>query len=346
MAQAMQYLANTIKSTKEPGKSKVREPDTFDGSSPKKLRTFFVQCRLNFDDRPSSYPTEQSKVTFALSYLSGTALSWFEPALSRPTWAVPPPWMTSWNLFMKELERNFGPYDAEGDAEAALENLVMRDNHHVNKYIVEFYRLASEIHWDDKALCRRFYKNLPARLKNEISRVGKPRTLMGMRDLAQAIDHRYWEREDEIRQENSASRKTSSGNNSGTPNSSGNNSGNNNNSGKGKNKSSNNGNHNKPSGSNSSHNSGPPPTSNNNSGNKFNNSGNQKPSSDISSKLGKDGKLTSEERNRRIANKLCLFCGQSGHNAASCPKSTSNASKAKARGAQVTSGSDDSDSKK
>jgi hypothetical protein len=29
----------------------------------------------------------------------------------------------------------------------------MKDSQHIVKYIVEFYWLAAEIHWDDKALC-------------------------------------------------------------------------------------------------------------------------------------------------------------------------------------------------
>jgi len=31
-------------------RAKVREPDTFDGTDPKKLRTFLVQCELCFQD--------------------------------------------------------------------------------------------------------------------------------------------------------------------------------------------------------------------------------------------------------------------------------------------------------
>ena len=34
---------------------------------------------------------------------------------------------------------------------------------------------------------------------------------------------------------------------------------------------------------------------------------------DLSSKLGKDRKLTPQERQRRLDNKLCLFCGASRH---------------------------------
>src|SRR5262249_10289643 len=38
------------------------------------------------------------------------------------------------------------------------------------RYMVDFNRLASEISWDDAALRRRFYKGLPGRIKDEISR--------------------------------------------------------------------------------------------------------------------------------------------------------------------------------
>ena len=54
--------------------TKVREPDTFDGTNPKKLHTFFVQCELNFQDCPKAFQTNWVKVTFAQSYLKGMAL--------------------------------------------------------------------------------------------------------------------------------------------------------------------------------------------------------------------------------------------------------------------------------
>ena len=61
--------------------TKVREPDTFDGTDPKKLRTFFIQCELNFQDQPKAFQTVQAKVTFAQSYLKGMAHEWFKPDL-------------------------------------------------------------------------------------------------------------------------------------------------------------------------------------------------------------------------------------------------------------------------
>jgi hypothetical protein len=37
----------------------------------------------------------------------------------------------------------------------------------------------------------------PARIKDEVSRVGKPNTLPDLRTLALSIDNRYWEREED-----------------------------------------------------------------------------------------------------------------------------------------------------
>jgi len=49
---------------------------------------------------------------------------------------------------------------------------------------------------------------------------------------------------------------------------------------------------------------------------------------ELSSKLGNNGKLTLEERKRHFDGNLCMFCGLSGHMVKDCPKSSSRASKA------------------
>jgi Zinc knuckle len=67
--------------------------------------------------------------------------------------------------------------------------------------------------------------------------------------------------------------------------------------------------------------------SNNNNKSGNNKSGPRSDKPDLSNKLGKDGKLTPEERQRRFANNLCLFCGGPGHTASDCPKKASNNNK-------------------
>jgi hypothetical protein len=65
----MRFLAQAITANREPPKSKIREPDTFNGSNPKKLHTFLVQCQLTFNDRLTTYANDRTKVNFVISYL-------------------------------------------------------------------------------------------------------------------------------------------------------------------------------------------------------------------------------------------------------------------------------------
>ena len=68
----------------------------------------------------------------------------------------------------------------------------------------------------------------------------------------------------------------------------------------------------------------------------------------ITDKLGKDGKLTLQERQCCFDNNLCMFCGSPGHSAKYCLKSSSSASKSKAQAIQAKGkeAKESSDSKK
>ena len=59
--------------------TRLREPNTFDGSDANKLRVFILQCSLHFQDRANAFSSGRTKVTYALSFLTGPALGWFEP---------------------------------------------------------------------------------------------------------------------------------------------------------------------------------------------------------------------------------------------------------------------------
>ena len=64
----------------------------------------------------------------------------------------------------------------------------MKDGQWINKYIVEFNRIASQIRgYREDALWHHFYNGLPDRIKDEVSRVGKPSTLSDLHHLVQAI---------------------------------------------------------------------------------------------------------------------------------------------------------------
>ncbi|KIN95087.1 hypothetical protein M404DRAFT_34478 [Pisolithus tinctorius Marx 270] len=173
LAEAIKLLAHNAHTSESSSRTKLHEPDTFDGTDPKKLCAFFIQCKLNFQDQPQAFRTNCAKVIFMQSYLKGMALEWFEPdllGLNDPDdW---PLWMDSWREFVLELQTTFSPHDLVTDAK------------------IQGYR--------DGVLHHHFYSGLPDWIKDEVCRVGKPWTLCELCHLAQEIDVCYWECKEEI----------------------------------------------------------------------------------------------------------------------------------------------------
>ncbi|KAG6327042.1 hypothetical protein ID866_12047, partial [Astraeus odoratus] len=136
-------------------------------------------------------------------------------------------------------------------------------------------------------LCHQFYSGLPNCIKDEIYH------------LAQEINMCYWECKEEVQHTN----KSSGTNNfpANKPSSSASNSN--------KGKPTTSSNTNSSLGNANSSSSNKPKTSN--AGNKLPNIASSNP--DLTEKLGKDGKLTLEEKKRRLDNKLCMFCREDGH---------------------------------
>src|SRR6267142_2593733 len=184
-----------IGKTGSPSKPKLWEPDTFNGSDPRKLRTFILQCKLNFRDHPDLFKDDKSKVNYVLSYLKGTALDCFKSTILDPK---EPDWADDFSLFTDELESNFGTYDPVGEAEAELEGLRMHDSHQATKYFIKFQQLASRVEWGEAALRRQAYNGLAKRIKDHMVHHNKPNTLTGLCRLVQAIDARYWECKGEL----------------------------------------------------------------------------------------------------------------------------------------------------
>ena len=151
LAAAIMLLTQRLSSPKKSATwTKVHELDVFDGSDTCKLQPFLVQCTLNFRNCPDTFTSDSDKVTFVLSYLKGTALDWFEPSLTS---GKSPPWLDDYSNFVGEFKNNFRPHNPEGKAKANLENLKMRDNQCIVKYLVNFNRLATHVQWGNTALC-------------------------------------------------------------------------------------------------------------------------------------------------------------------------------------------------
>src|SRR5271170_4855663 len=144
LAEAISLMTEELRRREKHPVTKVKEPDTFDGSDPRKLNNFILLCNLYFRHN-SAYSDDSAKVNFALSHLRGLALDLFEPAIldSEDT----PEWLEDWPSFLQSLRSHFGPIDPVGDAEDSIDNLKMRENQRIVKYDVEFNRLAIRTGW-------------------------------------------------------------------------------------------------------------------------------------------------------------------------------------------------------
>ncbi|TBU53189.1 hypothetical protein BD310DRAFT_792505, partial [Dichomitus squalens] len=153
--------------------------------------------------------------------------------------------------------------------------------------------------------------------------IGKPDNLSDLCILAQSLDHRYWERKAERNRETSGPSKSSSKSGSRTSQSEPRSSSNSQLTPRAPQKSSDG----KSSASGSTPKSNSKPKSTDKSA--------PKPYAD---KLRKDGKLTPEERQHRLAGDLCLFCGGAGHSTNTCPKKSTPLAKGRAAQAEPTPG--------
>jgi len=277
---------------------KPRSPDTFDGSDLGKLDDFIFQCSMYIVLRGQDFPDEASKVAFMLSYLKGSALDWFQTVATHgSSGLMSTAWLSSPSKFINELRRLFGPRDPVNEATVRIENLRYKDAGKAVKYTLDFNQDAPRTGWNDKALYRQFYKGLLDQLKDELTQIGKPKTLIPLQHQVQVLNQRYWEHQAEISCDKRASSNTAPARTD------------------------------KPKQSNN--NSARPAASSSQTPAQSKSSSSSKPKNPNADKLGKNGKLTPEEQDRRFKLQLCLFCGNAGHKVTDCP-SAKNSAKGKA----------------
>jgi Retrotransposon gag protein len=262
---------------------------------------------LNFRDHPSAFKTGSAKVQYAISYLTGTALVHCEPTILGKI-QPKPLWLSNWDLFKAELKFNFGHFNNTAQAEIELEKIVMKEHHEAARYFIDFTTASTRTGWNDAALQHAAYKGLAKRIKDDLLHFPQFQSFTELRQFALDCDSRYWERKDYDAMANACSPQTSNHSNNQLGNA------NQSSSGSNKDKNRNKGNN------------------NSNLKGSANNSTPQHNTPNLSSKLGKDGKLTPEECQRRFDQGLCMLCGPKGHMVKDCPKGSNKANSSGSKG--------------
>jgi hypothetical protein len=149
---------------------------------------------MAFDNKPRKFSNDRQRVSYAASFLSEIALTWWQPILvANPE----PPIRSNWQEFVLELNRYFGEPDLAQASERALRSLKMQDHHRVNKYMIEFSEHATYTGWNDRALYSEFKRGLAERLKDQLLNLPQATDLVELKRQALLCDDRYWERQHE-----------------------------------------------------------------------------------------------------------------------------------------------------
>lgn len=145
---------------------RLADPDKFDGTR-SKFRNFATQLQLHFSSNPAAYLTENSRIVYAASFLTGNAYTWFSPYINPDTGAVSFKTFTS---FLSNLRAAFDDPDSYATAERDLESL--KQDSSCAGYYAKMVSLFSQLGWtEDKVQIHHFRRGLKSSVKDAL--VGK-----------------------------------------------------------------------------------------------------------------------------------------------------------------------------
>lgn len=137
---------------------RLAAPDKYSGDSGD-CRSFLVQCDLHFKHYPGAYQSEQAKVAFMISHLTGRAAAW-----ATAEWA------------RESVICADAIFDHKSPArEASWAWLKLRHgSRRVVDYAIDLRRLATDSGWNGPALNNAFIHSLSDELKDQMAPLDLP----------------------------------------------------------------------------------------------------------------------------------------------------------------------------
>ncbi|MBW0569580.1 hypothetical protein O181_109295 [Austropuccinia psidii MF-1] len=123
----------------------MKAPDSVDGTKAYKLRGFIQYCQFIFHNDPKNFFSDRKKVLYSIFLLTGRPGKWIEPYLSNISNEDPSYLLNNWKLFETQFFTLFGDPNEVRKAEQELDNLRMKESGQVYLYIADFRSLMSRI---------------------------------------------------------------------------------------------------------------------------------------------------------------------------------------------------------
>ncbi|KAJ1198064.1 hypothetical protein NDU88_001908 [Pleurodeles waltl] len=155
---------------------------------PNKLREFLDALTVYFAFRPSQFVQDRTKVGYLNSALSGPALAWATPLVTRND-----PCLSNYSTFVTTFKQMFERPGLEASAEEALCD-IQQGNQDVLQYITRFRQLAAETSWVERTLVKLFHIGLREDIKDELVHSARIENLKGLMDQTLTIEYRLNER--------------------------------------------------------------------------------------------------------------------------------------------------------
>ena len=162
-------------------------PEHYSGE-PGTCRSFLAQCKLIFQLQPSAFPTDQARVEYVITQLSGRAREW-----GTAVWSARETFCNLFSTFSEEMKKVFDR--SKHGREAAREMLHIRQgNRSVSDYAIDFRTLASSSGWNTDAQFDVFLNGLSETIKDEVITQEPPTSFDAVVDLAIRVDSRLQQR--------------------------------------------------------------------------------------------------------------------------------------------------------
>ena len=93
-----------------------------------------------------------NKIFFAISYLRGIALDYFEPFINKLDPLQDFDFLEDWNVFVQKLSNIFGSYIPEDNDKDAIVAILFSPDGKAMTYFIQFAKYQNRIHWGDHSL--------------------------------------------------------------------------------------------------------------------------------------------------------------------------------------------------
>lgn len=184
--------ANQAEVSFSPVPLRLASPEKYSGESGN-CRTFLVQCDLHYKLNPAAFVSDEAKIAFMVSHLTGRAAAWATAEWSRDSSIC-----RSFTAFKDTMSRIFDLTSPAAEATRVLMQLKQHPRP-VLDYAIEFRTIAIDSGWNTPALIDAFRNGLSETIKDHLAPLELPQDLESLISMSIRVDNRLRERERERR---------------------------------------------------------------------------------------------------------------------------------------------------